>query len=69
MLSCFRAVLFRMIPKKEKQEMMVYELDTLSFFFFRNSNHNFTDFYVINLFSPSSFSLTLLSYFSKIVGV
>jgi len=23
MLSCFRAVLFRMIPKKEKQEMMV----------------------------------------------
>lgn len=49
--------------------MMVKELDTLSFFFLRNSNHNFTDFYVINLFLPFTFSLTLLSYFSKIVGM
>lgn len=48
---------------------MVKELDTLSFFFLRNSNHNFTDFYVINLFLPSTFSLTLLSYFSKIIGM
>lgn len=47
----------------------VWELDTLSFFFFRNSNNNFTDFYVINLFSPSTFPLTILSYFSKMVGV